>query len=162
MTKVCTGCLETRPLDDFGPDTRGKHGRKARCRPCLARASAPRNARLVEERKRRLREDPSYRLVVREGNLRFKYGMSLDDYAAMLQRQGGRCAICGTTEPGPTGHFHVDHDHRCCPDRGKKTCGSCVRALLCNHCNLGIGHFNDNPALLSAAAEYLIGAGVDG
>lgn len=47
----------------------------------------------------------------------------------------------------------VDHDHTCCP--GNKSCGKCVRGVLCPKCNWGLGHFRDNPAYLRAAANYL-------
>jgi hypothetical protein len=34
-----------------------------------------------------------------------------------------------------------------------------VRGLLCHHCNIGIGAFNDSPAKLTKAIKYLIQAG---
>lgn len=64
----------------------------------------------------------------------------------MLVNQDGLCAICGTDTPGRKHeNFSVDHDHL----TGR------VRALLCHFCNVGIGHFGDNPATLRAAADYL-------
>lgn len=75
------------------------------------------------------------------------------DYAAMLASQGGRCAICGTAEPRGKGKFHVDHDHSCCGE--KRSCGKCVRGLLCQRCNTGIGYFDDNPDLMRKAIEYV-------
>jgi hypothetical protein len=30
-----------------------------------------------------------------------------------------------------------------------------IRSLLCNNCNLGVGNFKDNPALMRAAADYI-------
>lgn len=82
-----------------------------------------------------------------------RYGLTLESYAALLASQDGKCAICGTSEPGGRGRWHIDHDHSCCPEgRG---CVSCVRGLLCTNCNRGLGHFHDSPEKLRAALHYL-------
>lgn len=57
-------------------------------------------------------------------------------------RATGICVICGDT-----GSVVVDHDHKT----------GMVRGALCINCNLGIGHFKDNPELLEYAALYLRG-----
>lgn len=85
-------------------------------------------------------------------------GMTESLYEEMLSKQGGVCAIC--SEPPPEGkHLKVDHDHSCCPSfvNGKrsKSCGKCVRALLCHSCNLGLGQFRDRKDLLVKAIGYL-------
>ena len=69
------------------------------------------------------------------------YGISLEDYDVMFERQGGACAICKRT--GVT--LCVDHCHL----TGE------VRGLLCIRCNSAIGFCSDDPALLQAAAAYL-------
>src|SRR5262245_25684233 len=69
------------------------------------------------------------------------YGISLEDYDVMFERQGGACAICKRT--GVT--LCVDHCHL----TGE------VRGLLCIRCNSAIGFCGDDPAVLLAAAEYL-------
>jgi len=89
-----------------------------------------------------------------ERNLRSKHGITAAQYDVLLAGQEGVCAICGTSEPRGRGRFHVDHDHSCCP--GKKSCGKCIRGLLCGNCNPGLGAFSDNPDLLIAAAAYLV------
>jgi hypothetical protein len=61
----------------------------------------------------------------------------------MLARQGGTCAICRTKPPGQK--LGVDHCHIC----------NKVRRLLCSGCNLGLGHYKDNPQLTQAATDYL-------
>lgn len=70
-----------------------------------------------------------------------KYGLTQDDYDAMLQDQRGACAICNEPMDKP----HVDHNH---------TTGK-VRGLLCQHCNMGLGHFRDSPLRLRLASAYL-------
>ena len=62
----------------------------------------------------------------------------------MFIRQGGRCAICGTS----VFHwqaFSVDHNH----DTGK------VRALLCQNCNAALGKFNDDKHLIQKPQDTL-------
>lgn len=98
--------------------------------------------------RRNITNDPSYKLKNRRGALR-KYGLTIEEHEQMLAAQDGKCAICGNP-PKPDGvraasRLHVDHDH---------TTGK-VRALLCNHCNRGLGAFGDNPELLTLAATYL-------
>lgn len=84
-------------------------------------------------RKRRA-DDPDY---VRRRNLKENYGLSLADYDRMVFAQGARCRVCGEEDI-----LVVDHDHGCCPS--KKTCGKCVRGLLCAHCNRLLGLMGDN------------------
>jgi hypothetical protein len=82
----------------------------------------------------------------REGFLRRKYGISLADFDSMATAQGGRCAICGTGEPGGNyGNLHVDHCHET----------GAVRGLLCTRCNTGIGLLRESPVALRAAAAYI-------
>lgn len=69
----------------------------------------------------------------------------------LLAQQNGKCAICGDV-PGVR-RLAVDHDHACCP--GRKSCGKCVRGLLCGRCNTGLGMFKDSPDRLLAAKSYL-------
>lgn len=77
------------------------------------------------------------------------YGLTTADYDRMNEAQGRVCAICLGRQDrpysGPYGALVVDHDHAT----------GLVRALLCNRCNTGLGHFMHDPALLSAAIGYL-------
>lgn len=90
---------------------------------------------------------------VRLQNLFNKYRITEAQYLALLDQQNGCCAVCGY-KPAEDENLHVDHDHECCSDRAT-SCGKCVRGLLCNGCNLGIGHMADDPSRLRAAAQYL-------
>ena len=47
----------------------------------------------------------------------------------------------------------VDHDHTCCP--AGRSCGSCVRGILCRKCNVAIGYLKDDAGYAEAAARYL-------
>jgi len=74
-----------------------------------------------------------------------KYGLSLEEFRAILRGQGNRCAICRATGPGGTGDWNVDHDHAT----------GVVRGVLCVLCNLMLGKARDNPEILRMAAGYL-------
>lgn len=72
--------------------------------------------------------------------IRHRFKLSVEDWVAMYEQQGGVCAICG--EPSETRRLAVDHDRKCCP--GRNSCGKCVRALLCTGCNVGLGWYERN------------------
>ena len=79
------------------------------------------------------------------------YGVSVQCYQKMLDKQGGGCAICGNVSPGrgkggaPLLMFCVDHDHNT----------DVIRGLLCRACNAAIGLLGDDPQRIRVAAEYL-------
>lgn len=92
--------------------------------------------------------DPDYKL---RWSLWLRHHITLERYNEMLAEQGGVCAICSEPPHGERPRLHVDHDHRCCPD-SKRTCGRCVRRLLCFSCNSKIGWLETN---WDAIMEYL-------
>jgi hypothetical protein len=79
--------------------------------------------------------------------LRKSYGLTIDEVRVMWESQEGKCAVCGISIVLGAKETHIDHDHD--HDSNK------VRELLCSHCNLGLGHFKDNPETLEKAASYL-------
>lgn len=90
----------------------------------------------------------------REQYLKFRFKMSLQEYKDMLAAEGGVCFICRRPEEDKR-RFSVDHDHRCCPKNEGKTCGQCVRGLLCQNCNALLGFAQDNLEILARAQDYL-------
>lgn len=83
--------------------------------------------------------------------LRRQYKLTPETYGAILDSQGGACAICKVPPSGK--RLSVDHDHACCP--GEVTCGACVRGLLCDGCNWWLGLINDDLTRLTEAELYL-------
>lgn len=76
----------------------------------------------------------------RASKLKSCYGLTIEQYDALLARQKGRCAICKKTSMR---NLYVDHCHRT----------KLVRFLLCHKCNSGLGFFDDDPRLLRTAAS---------
>jgi len=98
-----------------------------------------------------------HRAAVRTSMLKRRYNLSKDAYGIMLAAQGGRC-ICGQVFGSERSTLAcVDHDHTCCPTPGK-SCGKCVRGLLCQRCNMVLGLFearNDLFNLPQYLKDYL-------
>lgn len=88
---------------------------------------------------------------MKHSNLKQRYGITLDDYYDLFRAQGGVCASCGS--PPTSKYLEVDHDHSCCS--WEKSCGKCVRALLCKSCNTALGAVNDNVHKLKSLIAYL-------
>lgn len=113
--KYCPGCREVRPQDEWRKNRASRDGLAAYCKQC---------------RQPRSRAD----------YLRRTFGLDDTSLQAMIDEQGGRCAICRDAAPQ-----HIDHDH----ETGE------IRGVLCSKCNMGLGLFDDDPARLHSAICYL-------
>ena len=76
------------------------------------------------------------------------YGFTEATFAQLLEIQENACAMC--REPlGEGQRRHVDHDHACCPE-SSRSCGKCVRGILCHTCNIALGHIERRQVLARA------------
>ena len=160
--KRCRHCGETKPREEFYADRKAKDGRRPECKRCnlalRARKYAANPQPFIDRVKKWQRENPerlnAYRreyrrrperkAADRDGYLKRKYGMTLEDYERMFEAQGGVCAICGEARPEER-TLHVDHDHAT----------GVIRGLLCFRCNNALGDFREEYELFQRAADYL-------
>lgn len=97
---------------------------------------------------RKARDPEGYAAGVRRRALQFSYGITVEDYAKLFKAQKGKCAICGTTDPGQgKKHLCVDHCHKT----------GAIRGLLCHQCNRALGLLSDSVKVLEKSIKYLKG-----
>lgn len=116
-----------------------------------AKWRAANKERLREQRLARRAADPEKH---RGYSLRHRYGIGLAQYDTLLRSQDGGCALC--RQPPDTEALSVDHDHACCP--GERSCGRCIRGLLCRRCNIDLGHLENRDATWFAATDAYLRA----
>ena len=137
--RTCKICNQSKPLTDFYQTIRNGspyvyHGK---CKSCYVK-------------KQQENYDP---IKKRDENLKRVYGIGIDEYNTLLEKQNNRCAICASTDPkgrksgrgGGVDVFYVDHDHKT---------GN-VRGLLCNICNRTMGYVGENSGVLEEMIKYL-------
>lgn len=126
VPKACSKCGMTKPPSGFYKCVGGKDGLATICKECVF-----------------LRSQDRY--------LMDKYGITSEQYNAMLKEQGGVCWICRSEERefpfrrGESRRLVVDHCHET----------GVVRGLLCSLCNTAIGGLKHDPTIVARAAEYL-------
>jgi hypothetical protein len=163
--KWCPACRQLKPVGEFYKSKQTFDGLLGHCKVCNdALSSAGHRRRMADPeyaaRRRQSRvnwwaaakADGRSRGLAKQYHLK-RYQLTPDGFIAMLAAQRHRCAICECLLTGAR-DTHVDHDHACCPDEGR-SCGKCVRGLLCTDCNTGLAKFRDDPAILRRAASYL-------
>ena len=153
-TKRCTICRKLLPISEFGKNKLGKEGLQAYCRPCnnlqhrQYRKDHPEKEREVYLR-RRQKNLEKFLYNKKEFAIKWRYGITMDEYNKMIEKSENRCAICNK-EFTKDNHVHIDHDH----SKNKGDNGF-IRGLLCGKCNIGLGQFYDDPENLIKAAAYL-------
>lgn len=143
---MCMKCRQELPEASFTVNRRYADGLERKCRACLSeerKAAYDRTPDLYRALSGRSRRPDGLTPRQRRArHLRETYGITLEDEARILAKQNGQCPICGS--PAEV----VDHCHTT----------RRVRGLLCQKCNRGLGHFQDNPVMLAKAIEYLTGS----
>lgn len=135
--KRCNACKEIKDIGLFGINRKTPDGLMRQCKDCN-------NSRVnTYNQKNKIRARGTYE----------RYGLTKEDFEAMVEAQGGMCDICKIPLVElQSKHVHIDHDHDCCPEG---SCGGCIRGILCNNCNRGLGGFGDNLDSLTEAVLYL-------
>lgn len=120
-------------------------GKKWRCRRCHNETARRYRQRHPDWYRKQVAKDP---FKYRRHKLRTLYGLTLEQFNSMLERQQKTCALCGKPEVRKmrkrVAPLVVDHDHA----TGK------VRDLLCHRCNVRLAAVED-PAWLMQALGYL-------
>lgn len=91
----------------------------------------------------RARANGTWQAMQRRWKLSARYGITIEQYAEMMQVQESKCALCRYI-PSPRKRLAVDHDH---------VTGE-VRGLLCHWCNKYLGWIGDTPDKLARVLLY--------
>lgn len=127
--RECTKCKQLKDVSEYHKKKGSRDGFSRTCKSCDYKV-------ILKSREKNPDTHTNYWL-------KSKYGITLDEFNNLLNKQDGRCAICKTI---PDYRLCVDHRH----DTGK------VRGLLCKPCNKAIGQLGDTPESVKIAYEYLV------
>ena len=169
--KMCRKCLVEKPVIEFHKDSSRSDGLAAYCKVCrsdIHKAYIDADPSRRESRNRRSKDwrkanperySESIRawkvdnaekkwILDKRSHLWTSYRMTVSEYNALYESQDGACKICNKKKK-----LVVDHDHSCCP--GTRSCGNCVRGLLCHGCNMLVGLIETRSELMDKAMEYI-------
>jgi hypothetical protein len=135
--KKCNLCGVIKPRSDFYLLKKKASGRikaSSYCKECLV-------TKTIAGKKRWDLNNPyTAKQGRRRAYLKYRHGIAPEKVDAMIASQNGECAICGKKA-----RLNLDHCHA----TGE------FRAMLCHHCNCGLGHFFDDPDLIDKLSVYL-------
>ena len=134
MTKACSTCGVTKPLDAFSPHKGCKYGVQSRCKECCA---AIKRQKYADDPQKYIDIVADYRatetgyFVHRKVSWRARGIIDVDtlDWEELIESQSGKCLVCGSSIDARTAWR--EHDHETGLTRGA-VCGS--------KCNLAMDH----------------------
>ena len=128
ILRKCNCCgLEAKDIESlqsFKKSKKSLHGRENICNKCFQQKRKPQ----------------------RDAKLKHRYGITEDDYNALLLKQSYCCALCGIHEKDVPYKLHVDHSHTT-----KR-----VRGLLCKRCNTFLGLIGDDQEAGMKVYRYML------
>lgn len=129
--KICPNCKVEKHIEDYWKG-------QSSCIDCTK----------YKQKNRWNSRTPKKRL---EQHLKYKYGVSPEEFLEALESQNGNCAICEISLPdlfiyeNRRRGYAIDHNHQTGEFRG----------ILCLSCNTLLGMAKDDPEILKEAILYL-------
>ena len=136
--------MKKRWYDEYGKESARRLNGYKPLEEYLEECAAKRTSHAAYMREYNSTDNGRRKLVAR--NIKKRCGMTIDQYDAAYDAQGGKCRVCGTfRERYKADRLVVDH----CHTSGK------FRALLCSNCNSAIGLLGESKERLHSAVQYL-------
>lgn len=136
--KVCPQCLEDKLVSEYyKTKSRGVSTIMSWCKSCCKRLR-PQKSEYFKSYYQKNKENRKSQ----DRKRRYKVTQEMFDF--VFDKQGHKCAICPTTDPGKSG-WHTEHDH----------VSGRFRGVCCTHCNRMLGAARDSLSNLAKAIVYL-------
>ena len=129
--KTCIECKQNLDISKFEKHSSARDGRRNQCHECRYSIRINNNPNRLEKQK--------------SWSLKYRRGISMEEYTKILKSQNYVCAICKGSVSHSRRRLPVDHDHMT----------GLVRGILCDPCNLMLGFSKDNIQILESAIKYL-------
>lgn len=133
--KKCRKCTAVKLESEFNIDKYQLDGLKEICRDCHK----------AKNKKQRQANPEKTAQYLRKSRFKTKYGLTVDQFNLLSEKQSHKCAICDGKVK-----LVVDHCH---------TTGT-IRGLLCKPCNGALGMVKENPFIIERLSDYCLSGGI--
>lgn len=150
--KWCPDCQNYRPVSEFSK----RYGRRTGLSSYCRKHTTERRLKFRESHIEKEKQTQNIWYHKNKKRLQLSrrissYGITAVQFFDLLNYQNNKCAICN--EPFENSkNTHIDHDHKCCS--GKRSCGKCIRSLLCQSCNWILGQLEKRLPMLVRCAPF--------
>jgi len=147
--KKCNKCNISKSLEEFRFIRKNKNGTdlyKSQCNECFNKHYLEKYRNKTEEERQQIYTDKKNKTTFesrKDWRLKYRFGITLEEYESMLEQQNNKCYICETYIQGKD--IKVDHSHKT-----KK-----VRKLLCHNCNTALGLLGEKITLFEKCIDYI-------
>lgn len=148
LEQICSRCNIKKDINEFYRDSGFSSGYSSSCKQCkdsyVYQWREKETERYNEYMRKYNKKHPKPYNQQRNRLLKFRYGITLEEYNKLLIEQNNSCKMCSRSQNEFKRLLVVDHDHK----TGE------IRGLLCDGCNTSIAILDNESAML-AAQNYL-------
>lgn len=139
--KLCIKCGEEKELEYFCKSKNYKDGRRGTCKRCHTNYMLNYYKNNPDKNREKIKLNTKPKAAWK------RHRITEEQYNKLYSLYDGKCHSCKKNEA-----ICIDHDHLCC--QSNRSCGKCVRGILCHHCNTALGLLKDDVNVIILLAEY--------